>query len=75
MFLFVGAEPCTGWLAECGVALNSRGFACTGAQPLDTSLPGVIAIGDVRAGSAKRVAAAVGEGADAVAQVHTFLAG
>ncbi len=78
LFLFVGAEPCTGWLAQCGVALDGRGFVCTGggtAQPLETSVRGVFAIGDVRSGSTKRVAAAVGEGAAAVAQVHVYLAG
>jgi thioredoxin reductase (NADPH) len=78
IFLFVGADPCTGWLAECGVALDDKGFVRTGggggALPLETSLPGVFAIGDVRAGSTKRVAAAVGEGAEAVAQVHAHLA-
>ena len=45
------------------------------AEPLETNLPGVFAIGDVRSGSVKRVAAAVGEGAQVVAALHTFLAG
>ena len=85
LFLFIGAEPNTGWLRDC-VARIEKGFVITGsgfshggpsrraALPLETSLPGVFAIGDVRAGSTKRVAAAVGEGAAVVAQIHTVLA-
>ena len=55
---------------------DSHGFILTGQNslPLETSVPGVFAIGDVRAGSTKRVAAAVGEGAAVVAQIHTMLA-
>ena len=89
LFLFIGADPNTAWLEGCAVALDRRGFVITGetlANPawkaagraplsLETSVPGVFAIGDVRAGSTKRVAAAVGEGAAAVAQVHAVLAG
>jgi thioredoxin reductase (NADPH) len=83
LFLFIGAEPCTRWLRGCEVAIDRRGFVLTGraARPAEddppalmTSLDGVFAIGDVRSGSTKRVAAAVGEGAAAVAQVHAWLA-
>ena len=77
LFLFIGAEPNTAWLAGSGVTLDERGFVRTEAnpnRPLQTSLPGVFAIGDARAGSIKRVAAAVGEGAQVVAALHAFLA-
>lgn len=93
VFLFVGADPNTDWLANCGVQTDTKGFVLTGSDlspdeyarrtqaangrhplPLETTMPGVFAIGDVRAGSIKRVAAAVGEGAAVVAQVHTWLA-
>ncbi|MFZ1909347.1 MAG: FAD-dependent oxidoreductase [Burkholderiales bacterium] len=76
VFLFLGAEPCTEWLSGCGVALDPKGFVVTGAGPelLGTSVPGVFAIGDVRAGSVKRVGAAIGEGAAVVAQLHARLA-
>jgi thioredoxin reductase (NADPH) len=77
LFLFIGADPNTAWLDGC-VDHDAKGFVLTGlarpALPLETSLPGVFAIGDVRAGSTKRVAAAVGEGAAVVAQIHTVLA-
>jgi hypothetical protein len=66
LFLFIGAEPNTDWLAGSGVALDDKGFIRTGdnvQRPLETSLPGVLAVGDVRSGSVKRVAAAVGDGA------------
>jgi thioredoxin reductase (NADPH) len=79
LFLFIGADPNAGWLEGC-VAMDGKGFIVTGASiagtprlPLETSLPGVFAIGDVRAGSTKRVAAAVGEGAAVVAQIHSVL--
>jgi thioredoxin reductase (NADPH) len=81
LFLFIGAEPNTGWLAGSGVDLDTKGFVLTGAdvggerQPLETSRPGVFAIGDVRSRSVKRVAAAVGEGAQVVATLHAFLRG
>jgi thioredoxin reductase (NADPH) len=81
LFLFIGAEPNTDWLSDSGVALDSKGFVLTGADaggdrlPLETSRRGVFAIGDVRSGSIKRVAAAVGEGAQVVAALHAFLAG
>ncbi len=76
LFLFTGADPNSAWLGDCGVARDARGFVLAGREGragLETSVAGVFAIGDVRAGSTKRVAAAVGEGAAAVAQVHTFL--
>ena len=85
VFLFIGADPNTAWLEDC-VAVDSKGFVVTGPSitdgangksqaplPLETSWPGVFAIGDVRAGSTKRVAAAVGEGAAVVAQIHSVL--
>ena len=77
LFLFIGAEPNTDWLAGSGVALDDRGFVRTGGDgrgPLETCRSGVFAIGDVRAGSVKRVAAAVGEGAQVVAALHAYLA-
>ncbi|PWC31070.1 FAD-dependent oxidoreductase [Azospirillum sp. TSO35-2] len=84
LFLFIGAQPNTRWLRDC-VALDGKGFVLTGAaaagptdgaatrHPLETSRAGVFAVGDVRAGSTKRVAAAVGEGAAVVAQIHDAL--
>ena len=77
LFLFIGAEPNTAWLSRSGVTLDDKGFVSTGSnihRQLETSLPGVFAIGDVRSGSVKRVAAAVGEGAQVVAALHAFLA-
>jgi thioredoxin reductase (NADPH) len=77
VFLFLGADPATEWLKDCGVALDDKGFVRTGAGgrlPLETSVPGVFAIGDVRSGSVKRVGGAIGEGAAVVAQIHAFLA-
>jgi thioredoxin reductase (NADPH) len=80
LFLFIGAEPNTSWLVQSGIRLDDKGFVCTGADlgnghaMLETNLPGVFAIGDVRAGSIKRVAAAVGEGAQVVATLHAYLA-
>lgn len=75
LFLFIGADPNADWLQGC-VETDDRGFVVTGtgALPLETSLSGVFAIGDVRAGSIKRVAAAVGEGAAVVAQIHAMIA-
>jgi len=81
LFLFIGAEPNTDWLAGSGIDLDAKGFVRTGHavdgeyHPLETSRRGVFAIGDVRAGSVKRVAAAVGEGAQVVAALHGYLAG
>jgi thioredoxin reductase (NADPH) len=80
LFLFIGAEPNADWLSGSGVMLDANGFVLTGEdagsdrRPLETSRQGVFAIGDVRSGSVKRVAAAVGEGAQVVATLHAFLA-
>jgi thioredoxin reductase (NADPH) len=75
LFLFIGAAPNTDWLAGSGVEVDAKGFVATGkGGPLETSRAGVYAIGDVRSGSVKRVAAAVGEGAQVVAALHGFLA-
>jgi thioredoxin reductase (NADPH) len=79
LFLFIGAEPNTDWLNGSGVALDPKGFILTGPHAgddryvLETTRRGVFAIGDVRGKSVKRVAAAVGEGAQVVASLHTFL--
>jgi thioredoxin reductase (NADPH) len=83
VFMFIGAEPNTAWLNGC-LALDEKGYILTGPRsengptaqahlPLQTSLPRVFAIGDVRSGSTKRVASAVGEGAAVVAQIHSVL--
>lgn len=89
LFLFTGADPNTDWLRTCGVELDEHGFVLTGAAVpagerrragdatavnLMTSVEGVFAVGDARAGSMKRVATAVGEGAAVVAQIHALLA-
>jgi thioredoxin reductase (NADPH) len=80
VFLFIGADPNTDWLAGSGVALDAKGFVLTGSEAgagrraLETGHPGVFAIGDVRSGSVKRVAASVGEGAQVVAALHAYLA-
>src|SRR3989475_13083491 len=76
VFMFLGADPSTEWLKDCDVAVDDKGFVTTAhdaALPLQTSVPGVFAIGDVRAGSVKRVGGAIGEGAAVVAQIHSFL--
>jgi thioredoxin reductase (NADPH) len=86
LFVFIGADPRTNWLTD-EVMLDGKGFVLTGAelaaasevggsQPLalETSAPGVFAVGDVRSGSIKRVASAVGEGSMAVRLVHDHLA-
>jgi len=87
LFLFIGVDPNTDWLSDCSVALDAHGFVRTdevlnrdswcaserAPLPLETTVPGVFAIGDVRAGSTKRVAAAVGEGAQVVAAIHSML--
>ena len=75
LFLFVGADPNADWLDDC-VGRDDKGFVVTGGSTLslETDRPGVFAIGDVRAGSTKRVAAAVGEGAAVVSQIHQYLA-
>jgi thioredoxin reductase (NADPH) len=84
VFLFVGADPATEWLRGCGVALDKAGFVITGGRPtdgagaapsqLESSVPGVFAVGDVRSGSVKRVGGAIGEGAQVVMAIHNFLA-
>ncbi|NIA71132.1 FAD-dependent oxidoreductase [Pelagibius litoralis] len=86
LFLMIGASPNTQWLGGC-VKLDDRGFVCTGteaaadawplARPphvLETSQPGVFAVGDARSGSVKRVASAVGEGSISVQFLHKVLA-
>ena len=86
LFCFIGARPATTWLGDC-VLLDGDGFVLTDRQlpealiegrstalPFETSVPGVFAAGDVRHGSMKRVAAAVGEGSSAVRSVHERLA-
>ena len=86
VFVLIGAEPRTDWLHEV-LERDERGFILTGADvvserwPLDrpplsfeTSMPGVFAVGDVRSGSVKRVAGAVGEGSVAIGSVHQYLA-
>jgi thioredoxin reductase (NADPH) len=78
LFLFLGASPCTEWLGEV-VARDEKGFVLTGPEAgaeglLETSVPRVYAAGDVRAGSIKRCATAVGEGATVVRFVHEHLA-
>ncbi|WP_244829089.1 FAD-dependent oxidoreductase [Caballeronia sp. TF1N1] len=84
LFLFTGADPNTDWLTNCNVNTDEKGFVLTGPEAhegrtqgvmmLETSVQGVFAIGDVRSSSTKRVAAAVGEGAAVVAQIHGLLA-
>jgi len=90
LFLFVGADPATDWLRDCDVALDAKGFVRTGPDlsrddlarsgrrtipaSLETNVPGVFAVGDVRSGSVKRVGGAIGEGAAVVAQLHAYLA-
>jgi thioredoxin reductase (NADPH) len=88
LFVFIGADPNAGWLGD-AVRLDEKGFVLTGAdaiptgssleegarrpRPLETSLPGVFAVGDVRSGSTKRVASAAGEGSMAVRLCHEHL--
>ncbi len=85
VFLFVGADPETTWLASCGIAFDDKGFVVTGNATtctvstyvpgnLECNIPGVFAVGDVRAGSVKRVGGAIGEGAAVVALIHQYLA-
>jgi thioredoxin reductase (NADPH) len=89
LFVFIGADPATGWLKDSGVTLDDKGFVLTGIQVIDGGRPirgsardpmsletnqlGVFAVGDVRSGSVKRVGAAIGEGAAVVPQLHAFL--
>lgn len=80
VFLMIGAEPNTRWLDGC-VTLDEKGFVKTGFRhvgdiehsPYDTDVPGIFAIGDVRANSVKRVASGVGEGAVVVHFIHNWL--
>ncbi len=77
VFVMIGADPCTSWLRG-SVDLDEHGFVKTGftpgaLSPYQTSLPGVFAVGDVRSGSVKRVASAVGEGSVVVQAVHGYL--
>lgn len=78
LFIMVGAAPNTAWL-DGQVALDEKGFVLTGRDAGDgldgyaTSCPGVFAVGDIRAGSVKRVASAVGEGSVVISAVHSFL--
>jgi thioredoxin reductase (NADPH) len=77
VFSFIGADPNTDWLADGGVKLDEKGFVVTGLEgrhPLETCREGVFAVGDVRCGSVKRVAAAVGEGSTVVSAIHAWLA-
>ena len=84
VFLFVGADPETGWLDGCGMKYDANGFVLTGdatisarsrrPDSLESSIPGVFAVGDVRSGSVKRVGGAIGEGAMVVGQIHRYLA-
>lgn len=88
VFLMIGAVPNTSWLKDSGVTLDENGFACTGIDvinnndwplnhrpplTLETSVPGIFAVGDVRANSVKRVTSAVGEGGMAINSVHRYL--
>jgi thioredoxin reductase (NADPH) len=90
LFCFIGAEPATSWLTGIAVEDDGfirtdvqltgndlgPGWTEAGRRPLpfETSVPGVFAVGDVRSGSMKRVAAATGEGASAIASVHKAIA-
>jgi thioredoxin reductase (NADPH) len=88
VFVVIGGEPNTEWLGD-AVALDDLGFILTGRElaahgaehhagrdplPLETSVPGVFAAGDVRHGSIKRVTSAVGEGSSTIHAVHDYLA-
>ena len=84
VFLFIGAEPATEWLKDCGIDVDRSGFIRTGADVTvppgqrrpsahETNVPRIFAVGDVRYGSVKRVGAAIGEGANVVAQLHEVL--
>jgi thioredoxin reductase (NADPH) len=83
VFVMIGSDPCTDWV-QGTMDLDERGFVATGlsvaerssggTSPYETSLPGVFAVGDVRSGSIKRVASAVGEGSVVVQAVHQYLA-
>jgi thioredoxin reductase (NADPH) len=77
LFVMIGADPCTEWLPDC-VELDANGFVRTSSRseqtgPFETSVRGIFAVGDVRSGSIKRVASAVGEGSIVVAAIHRYL--
>jgi thioredoxin reductase (NADPH) len=75
LFSFIGVDPNTDWLAGAAVALDSKGFVLTGKDgmaSLETNVHGLFAVGDIRSGSIKRVAASVGEGAQVVAALHLY---
>jgi thioredoxin reductase (NADPH) len=74
LFLMIGALPRTTWLHGVGVELDDKGFVTTHGA-FETSVPGLFAVGDVRAGSVKRVASAVGEGSVVISAVHAFIGG
>ena len=77
LFSFIGVDPNTEWLADAGVELDSKGFVVTGKDgmaSLETNVHGLFAVGDIRSGSIKRVAASVGEGAQVVAALHLYFA-
>ena len=79
LFLFIGADPNAAWLGKCDIEVDAKGFvradpfASNGRLPFQTNRAGVFAIGDIRSGSIKRVAAAVGEGAQMAAALHQYL--
>ena len=87
VFVFIGADPATHWLKDCGVLLDRNGFVRTGPSLapdelamnarlpmlLESNIFGVFAVGDVRCGSVKRVGGAIGEGAAVVPELHSFL--
>ena len=79
LFLLIGADPNAAWLSQCDVEVDDKGFvradpfAANSRLPFETNRAGVFAIGDIRSGSIKRVAAAVGEGAQVVAALHRYL--
>ena len=80
LFIMIGAQPNTEWL-EGQVSLDEKGFVITGSRPnaedgrsaYETSQPGIFAVGDIRSGSVKRVASAVGEGSVVVSSIHQYL--
>jgi thioredoxin reductase (NADPH) len=79
VFVMIGAEPNSGWLFGT-VKLDKKGFVLTGGPlgfentPYATNVPGMYAVGDVRANSVKRIASAVGEGSVVISDVHRYLA-